>query len=297
MPRRAVLTEAQRAVLLALPNAEADLVRYWTLSADDRRIIVSRRRLHNRLGFAIQLCALRYPGRMLQPGEVRGGVSDHVFALCHLLGFQFAPRIPNLSARRLYLFDGPKPGPDIAPLVAGKIDEHLIAAHWDDVIRLAVSIRTGVVSASTMLERLGSYPRANGLALALREIGRVERTLFTLDWIENPEERRHATRELNKGEAENALHRAIFFHRTGRLRDHGIQAQSHRASALNLVAGAIVLWNTTYLEAATRHLHQQGRPIGPDMLQHLSPLGWQHINLERFALRVNRQGIPESAAF
>lgn len=208
-----------------------------------------------------------------------GGVSDHVFALCHLLGFQFAPRIPNLAARRMHLFAGMKPGPDIAPLVAGPIDERLIAAYWNDIIRLAVSIRTGVTSASTMLERLGSYPRANGLALALREIGRVERTLFTLDWIESPDERRRATRELNKGEAENALKRAIFFHRTGRLRDHGLQAQSHRASALNLVAGAIVLWNTTYLEAAMRHLERQGRPVPADMLQHLSPLGWQHINL------------------
>ena len=115
-----------------------------------------------------------------------GGVSDHVFALCHLLGFRFAPRIPNLASRRLHLFDGIDPGPDIAPLVAGKIDMRLIAAHWSDVLRLAASIRTGVVSASVMLERLGSYPRANGLALALREIGRVERTLFTLDWIEQP---------------------------------------------------------------------------------------------------------------
>ena len=147
------------------------------------------------------------------------------------------------------------------------------------MIRLATSIRTGVTSASVMLERLGSYPRANGLALALREIGRVERTLFTLDWIERPEERRQATRELNKGEAQNALKRAIFFHRTGRIRDHGLQAQGHRASALNLVAGAIVLWNTTYLEAAMRHLDRQGRPVPPDLLQHLSPLGWQHINL------------------
>lgn len=147
------------------------------------------------------------------------------------------------------------------------------------MIRLATSIRTGVTSASVMLERLGSYPRANGLALALREIGRIERTLFTLDWIERPEERRQATRELNKGEAQNALKRAIFFHRTGRIRDHGLQAQGHRASALNLVASAIVLWNTTYLEAAMRHLDRQGRPVPPDLLQHLSPLGWQHINL------------------
>jgi TnpA family transposase len=155
----------------------------------------------------------------------------------------------------------------------------LIAAHWDDALRLAVSIRTGVVSASVMLERLGSYPRANGLSLALREIGRVERTLFTLDWIEQPDQRRRATRELNKGEAENALKRAVFFHRIGRIRDHGLQAQGHRASALNLVAGAIVLWNTTYLEAARKRLGEANRPVPHDFLQHLSPLGWQHINL------------------
>lgn len=85
---------------------------------------------------------------------------------------------------------GVEPGPDIRPLVAGRIDEDLIAAHWDDVLRLGTSIRTGFVSASIILERLGSYPRANGLALALREIGRVERTLFTLDWIAQPEQRR-----------------------------------------------------------------------------------------------------------
>ena len=67
-----------------------------------------------------------------------GGVSDHVFALCHLLGFRFAPRIPNIAARRLHLFNGIEPGPDIAPLVAGRIDEALIAAHWDDVLRLTM---------------------------------------------------------------------------------------------------------------------------------------------------------------
>ncbi|VXC99766.1 transposase (fragment) [Sphingomonas sp. 8AM] len=111
-----------------------------------------------------------------------GGVSDHVFALCHLLGFRFAPRIPNIAARRLHLFADTRPGPDIAPLAAQPIDEALIAGHWTDVIRLATSIRTGVTSASVMLERLGSCPRAKGLALALREVGRVERTLFTLDW-------------------------------------------------------------------------------------------------------------------
>ena len=208
-----------------------------------------------------------------------GGVSDHVFALCFLLGFRFAPRIPNIGGRRLHLFDGLEPGPALDPLVAGRIDAKLILAHWDDILRLATSIRTGAVAASAMLRRLGAYPRQNGLALALREIGRVERTLFTLDWIEDPEQRRRATRELNKGEAENALKRAIFFHRIGRVRDRGPEQQGHRASGLNLVAAAIVLWNTTYLQLALDALAQRGQAPAPELLPHLSPLGWQHINL------------------
>jgi TnpA family transposase len=70
MPRRAVLSDEQRAAFLALPDDETLLVQHWTLSRDDLAIIVRRRRPHNRLGFAIQLCALRYPGRFLRPGEL-----------------------------------------------------------------------------------------------------------------------------------------------------------------------------------------------------------------------------------
>ncbi|KQN36453.1 hypothetical protein ASG37_12625 [Sphingomonas sp. Leaf407] len=78
-----------------------------------------------------------------------GGVSDHVFALCHLLGFRFAPHIPNIAVRRLHRFADMRLGPDIAPLAAQPIDEALIADYWNDTIRLATSIRTGGTSAST----------------------------------------------------------------------------------------------------------------------------------------------------
>jgi TnpA family transposase len=208
-----------------------------------------------------------------------GGVSDHVFALAFLLGFSFAPRIPNLAERRLYAFGPASNWPGLASFVAGAVDEKLITAHWDDVLRLAASVRTGTVSASLMLKRLGAYPRQNGLALALREIGRIERTLFTLDWLENPELRRQATAELNKGEARNALARAICFHRLGRLRDRAVEAQQHRASGLALVTAAIALWNTTYLDRALDSLRQQGEFVPDKLLAHLAPVGWQHINL------------------
>src|SRR3954447_7477757 len=70
MPRRRALTEAQLENLLALPIAEPDLVQHWTLSDTDFAAIDQRRRDRNRIGFALQLCALRYPGRLLRPGEL-----------------------------------------------------------------------------------------------------------------------------------------------------------------------------------------------------------------------------------
>ena len=155
----------------------------------------------------------------------------------------------------------------------------LIAAHWDDVLRLATSVRTGAVSASLLLKRLGAYPRQNGLALALREIGRIERTLFVLDWFELPTLRRQATVELNKGEARNALARAVCFHRLGRLRDRAAEALQYRASGLALVTAAIALWNTVYLGRALDELRRGGENIPDALLAHLAPVGWQHINL------------------
>jgi TnpA family transposase len=58
------------------------------------------------------------------------------------------------------------------------------------VLRLATSIRQGTVTASLILRKLGSYPCQNSLAAALREIGGIERTLFTLEWLQSPDLRR-----------------------------------------------------------------------------------------------------------
>ena len=91
-----------------------------------------------------------------------GGVSDHVFALAHLLGFPVAPRIPNLTDRKLYAFGPASTWLALAPFTAGKPDDKLIAAQWDEVLRMAASVRTGTVSASLRLKRLGAHPRQNG---------------------------------------------------------------------------------------------------------------------------------------
>ena len=207
-----------------------------------------------------------------------GGESDHVFALCSLLGFQFAPRIPDLKHRRLYIFGKASDHPTLEPLVAGRINTDLIRAHWPDILRVAASIRTGTVTASLIMRQLASYPRQNGVAAALRELGRLERTLFTLDWIENPDLRRATGQNLNKGESRNSLARAVFIHRLGEIRDRTYENQQHRASGLNFLVTAIILWNTRYLERAVVALHEI-EDVPDHLLAHLSPLGWEHVNL------------------
>ncbi|ETK26940.1 transposase for transposon Tn21 [Paenibacillus larvae subsp. larvae DSM 25719] len=207
------------------------------------------------------------------------GFTDHVFALMHLLGFRFAPRIRDLKDKKLYVPGNPKAYPTLASLIGDSINVKHIRKEWNEVLRLAASIKQGTVSASLMLRKLSSYPRQNGLAVALRELGRIERTLFTLDWMQNVELRRRVQIGLNKGEAKNALARAVFFNRLGELRDRSFENQRYRASGLNLVVAAIVLWNTVYLERAIRALRERGELIDDNLLQHLSPLGWEHINL------------------
>ena len=163
-------------------------------------------------------------------------------------------------------------------MIGAPLNLKQIRAHWNDILRLATSIKQGTVTASLMLRKLGSYPRQNGLALALRELGRIERTLFILDWLQNADLRRRVQAGLNKGEARNALARAVFFHRLGEVRDRGFEQQSNRASGLNLLTAAIVLWNTVYLQRATDALRKQG-PLDEALLPFLSPLSWEHINL------------------
>jgi hypothetical protein len=92
-----------------------------------------------------------------------------------------------------------------------------------------------------------------------RELGRIERTLFILDWLQSVELRRRVHAGLNKGEARNALARAVFFNRLGEIRDRSSSSNA-TASGLNLVTAAIVLWNTVYLERAANALRGHGQP-------------------------------------
>lgn len=207
------------------------------------------------------------------------GFTDHVFALMHLLGFKFAPRIRNFKESKLYVPNTEQSYPLLKSMIGGTINSQRIIDNWADILRLATSIKQGTATASLLIKKLSSYPRQNSLAQALREIGRIERTLFALAWLQDAELRRRVQAGLNKGEARNALARAVFFNRLGEIRDQSFEQQQYRASGLNLITAAIVLWNTVYIERAVNALRMSGYAFDDNHLQYLSPLGWEHINL------------------
>jgi TnpA family transposase len=207
------------------------------------------------------------------------GAIEHVFGLCHLIGFRFAPRIRDLADRRLYAADSGVAYAALTPMIGGTVDFRVIGENWEETLRLAASIKAGTVAPSVLMRRLAAYPKQNALAKTLREIGRLERTLFTLDWISDPALRRRASAGLNKGEARNALARAIFFHRLGEIRDRTLENQRYRASGLNLAVAAVILWNTVYLGRAVAELRSRGEIVPDDLIAHIAPLGWEHIAL------------------
>ena len=208
-----------------------------------------------------------------------GGFTDHVFAVTALLGFQFIPRIRDLPSKRLYLFDPASCPKELKGLIGGKIKEPLITANWPDILRSAATMVTGAMPPSQLLRKFASYPRQHELAVALREIGRVERTLFIIDWLLDADMQRRAQIGLNKGEAHHALKNALRIGRQGEIRDRTTEGQHFRMAGLNLLAATIIYWNTKHLGHAVSDRRRAALDCSPDLLAHISPLGWAHILL------------------
>jgi TnpA family transposase len=130
------------------------------------------------------------------------------------------------------------------------------------------------VAPSVMLRKLAAYRRQNQLDLALQELGRIERTLFMLDWLESPQLRRRCHAGLNKSEQRHFLAQVTCTFKQGRIAGRSAEAQQFRASGLNLVIAAILFWNSTYIADAIAHLRATEQSVPDAWLAHTSPLSW-----------------------
>jgi TnpA family transposase len=137
-----------------------------------------------------------------------GGASDHVFILCAMLGFRFCPRLRDFPDRKLAAFEAASAYGELGTIIGRRIKEDVIREHWDEILRLVASLKAGTVQPSAMLKRLAAFRRQNQLDLALQELGRIERSLFMLDWLESPQLRQHCQAGLNGSEQKRATSRS-----------------------------------------------------------------------------------------
>ena len=206
------------------------------------------------------------------------GYTEMIFGTYDLLGLRLAPRIRDLDRQRLYRHGTP-PNVETGELLKHKIRPELITPYWDELLRLAASLRHGWAPASLLLARLQAGSRRNPLAQALQEYGRLVKTNFVLDWLADQELRARVGRQLNKGEQLHALRRAIFYANEGHVRQRTPEQQGEQALCLSIVVNAIIVWNTVYTQRVLDELRGAGELITSSEIEHISPLAHQHIHL------------------
>lgn len=121
--------------------------------------------------------------------------------------------------------------------------------------------------------------RPTRLAQAIAEFGRIEKTLHTLNMLDDESKRRSTLGQLNRGEGRHSLGRAVFHGKRGELRQRYREGHEDQLGALGLVVNMIVLWNTIYIEAALEQLRKEGFVVRDEDVARLSPLNYDHINM------------------
>lgn len=207
------------------------------------------------------------------------GYTDLVFGLFDLLGLQFSPRLADLADKKLYRINKEIKYKNINSLITGNINVDLILRHWDDLLRIAGSLKLGYVTASLLISKLQSYPQKNAWTKALQENGKINETIFVLKYLQQPEYQKKIALQLNKGEAVHSLRRDVFIANEGKIRKRTQEDQLNQASCLNLVVNAIMVWNTVYIQAVLDQLRNEGYEPGEEDIKHLSPARSEHINM------------------
>jgi TnpA family transposase len=219
----------------------------------------------------------------LRPVEIMAdtaGVSEVVFGLFWLLGYQFSPRLADIGEARFWRLDPTADYGVLNGIARARVNTKLIRQNWDDLLRVAGSLHQGTVSASELMRSLLRSKRPSTLARALGALGRIPKTLYLLTYIDDESYRRRILTQLNRGESRHSVARAVFHGQRGELRQRYREGQEDQLGALGLVVNAIVLWNTLYMETALTQMRVEGLAVQAADVARLSPLVHKHINFQ-----------------
>lgn len=209
------------------------------------------------------------------------GYSEAIFAVMHLLGIYFAPRIKGLKRATLYGFNSRKiyEAQNFKILPDRYINEELIKSQWDDILRLVATIKLGDSVASQIFRRLSSYSKQHPLYCALKEFGRIIKTMFILRYIDDVELRQIIEKQLNRIELSNKFGKAVSFDNNHEMLYGSKEEQDIAINSQRLIQNSIVLWNELYLSQKIVSTDDEVmRAQIVETIRNGSTQSWGHLN-------------------
>ncbi len=209
------------------------------------------------------------------------GYTEMIFAISHLIDVKFAPRIKDLTSQKLISFKRIKKELETmsAPIVPSYyVKPDKIIENWDLILRLIATIKRGEHKASVILKRLGSYSKQHPLQAALKEFGRIIKSKFLLEYIDNVDLRQAIEKQLNKGELANKFASAVSF-ASNSISQSDTEDQEIFAMCQTIIQNIIILWNYLELTKIIMRSDTKTRKTLVENITSASILTWQHVNM------------------
>lgn len=205
------------------------------------------------------------------------GFTEQLFGLCYLLGYSFMPRLKDLKDQRLYKMARAQEYDGLDSLFCGTADVALVKEQWDQLVRVAASLRDRTAPAHKVLERLAARCHSDRLAKALNALGRIVKTVYILRYLHDPAIRDRVQLQLNRGESRHELARWLFFANQGVFRSGDYEEIMNKVSALAVLSNAALVWNTVAIGKIVNRMRASGTPVLDHHLARVSPLLHAHI--------------------
>ena len=205
------------------------------------------------------------------------GFTEQLFGLCYLLDFQFAPRFKDLKDQTLYKIERRADLGKLNSLFHQAADWNLINEQYDQLVRVAASLKNRTAPAHVVLQRLINSTGSDRVATALTNLGRIVKTIYILRYLSDEDLRRRVQRQLNRGESRHNLARWLFFANRGEFRTGDYEEIMNKASCLSLLSNAVLVWNTLEITKIINQLKSGGEEIENEDLRQISPLLFGHV--------------------
>ncbi len=176
-----------------------------------------------------------------------------------------------------YCYQNPSYG-DLDAIFSGTVDLALIAEQWDELVRIAASLKARTAKAHDVMQRLVGSP-ADRCSKALTALGEVLKTTYILRYITDPVLRAAVQLQLNRGEARHALARKVFFAELGEFVRGDYEEIMNKASCLSLLSNAVIASNIPAMGSIVDAMRNEGREVRDEDLAHVWPLLRRHITV------------------